>query len=337
MRVRLAVVILLVVTSGAAAVSAAAQGSGVTPEAAEQVARDYADANARNNATLDVEGQAAIEDPPIRAIDDATFREYRGRGQTSLGQDIRVEDRRIYVPQQSGYPLRFLSSERVVFGGEPAARQLLLFVKTSESAPWRVSMAAQVVKASLPKLRTDSDGLARLVGADAEPALKVKPDALAPKLAKLWDSGRSTSKTFEPGPLTTGAVDSFVQSLSATGIGQARVRFEFGPAEDRPVCFQTTVPSGQLRQDRDPRREGAEARRRRRAHRRHRYLRRHREGRRSLEHHDPRRLNATRRPFESSRGEAARVAAARSSALRARTAVARAASQSASQLSRVTS
>ncbi len=240
MRVRLAVVILLVVTSGAAAVSAAAQGSGVTPEAAEQVARDYADANARNNATLDVEGQAAIEDPPIRAIDDATFREYRGRGQTSLGQDIRVEDRRIYVPQQSGYPLRFLSSERVVFGGEPAARQLLLFVKTSESAPWRVSMAAQVVKASLPKLRTDSDGLARLVGADAEPALKVKPDALAPKLAKLWDSGRSTSKTFEPGPLTTGAVDSFVQSLSATGIGQARVRFEFGPAEDRPVCFQTT-------------------------------------------------------------------------------------------------
>lgn len=219
------------------AVTAAAQDANVTRAEADRIAREFAAKNAQNNAALNVEGQAAIEDPPVRSIDDATFREYRGRGQTTLGQDTRVEHRRLYVPQQSGYPQVFLASERAVANGNPAGRQLLLFVKAAEGAAWKITMAAGLM-GGFPKLRTDSDGFTRLVNGDTAASLAVEPDALGPKLAKLWDSEKSTSRTFEPGPFTTGALDTFVEQLSSLGV-TARVNFAFEATDDPRVCFET--------------------------------------------------------------------------------------------------
>jgi hypothetical protein len=203
---------------------ATAQDANVTRAEAERTARDF------------VEGQASIEDPPVRSIDDATFREFRGRGETTLGQDTRIEDRSVYVPQQSGFPKVFLAVERAVTNGSAAGRQLLLFVKAAEGAPWKITMAAGLT-GRFPKLRTDSDGFTRLINGDTASRLALSKDTLASKLAKLWDSGKSTSKTFAPGPLTTGALDTFIQDLSSRGI-TASVNFKFAKTDDAPVCFE---------------------------------------------------------------------------------------------------
>jgi hypothetical protein len=237
MRVRRAVLVGIVLLSGLVAAPAGAQDSTLTREAALQTARDFESANAENNATLDTEGQGAIEADPVRAIDDATFRELRGRGETTLGRDIEVERRRVYVPQRSGSLQHFLSSERVAFDSG-SSRQVLLFTRPTDGAPFKVSMAAEL-PGPLPRLYANRDRLARLVNTDTEARLKVRPGALAGQLAKLWDSGRSTSKTFEPGPFSTGALDRFVQTLSALGIPETRVTFTFETTDDEPVCFET--------------------------------------------------------------------------------------------------
>jgi hypothetical protein len=231
----LALVTLLVAASASHGAVAGAQSGNVTPAEAEQVARQYADVNAANNATLDIEKQGTIEAPPIRSIDDATFRDFKGRAQTTLGEQGRIQDRKVYVPQQSGFPQRFLVAEHVVTSQGNTA-QLLLFVKESATDQWKVSMAVQLT-GSFPELRADSDGFVSLIHAKEAKSLSVQPAALARKLARLWASGRSTSKDFEPGALTTGALDAFNNASAQSGLGQSRVQFKFSASEQRPVCF----------------------------------------------------------------------------------------------------
>jgi hypothetical protein len=234
MRSKLLIVIAsLVAVSASHSAAAGAQGGNITPADAETVAKQYADVNAANNATLDIEKQGTIETPPIRTIDDATFRDFKGRAQTTLGEQGRIQDRQVYVPQQSGFPQRFLVAEQVATS-QGVGTQLLLFVKESATDQWKVSMAAGIT-GSFPELRADSDGFVKLIDRKEAKSLSVKPAALARKLAKLWASGRSTSKDFEPGDLTTGALDTFNRAQS--GLGRARVHFKFSASEHRPVCF----------------------------------------------------------------------------------------------------
>lgn len=242
-----ALIVGLVTSVVAAPSSARAQTTPppLTREQALRVLRAFEEKNAQNNDALDIEGQATIETAPIQTIDDATFQEFRGRGLASLGDDARIDRRRVYVPEQSGYPLQFLASERNTSGGGAASRQLLLFVRPSEGEPWKVSMAAGLV-GSVPKLLADRDGFARLLDADHAGALVLDPDGLARSLAALWDRGEDIgdAKPFEPGPFTTDAVTGFVSALGAMGI-DAVADFTFTPS-DVPVVSYRTAKGGAL-------------------------------------------------------------------------------------------
>lgn len=236
-----ALVVASVTSVVAAPSSARAQAAPppLTREQALRVLRAFEEKNAQNNDGLDVEGQATIETAPIQTIDDANFREFRGRGMTSLGEDARIDQRRVYVPEQAGYPLQFLASERNTSSDGATTRQLLLFVRPNEGDPWKVSMAAGLV-GSVPKLLVDRDGFARLLDADHAASLVLEPDGLARSLAALWDRGEGVSdpKPFEPGPFTTDAVTGFVSTLGAMGIN-AVADFTFTPADTPVVSFRT--------------------------------------------------------------------------------------------------
>lgn len=215
---------------------------------ARRVVASYNAANQRNNDTLDIEGQAAIESAPIELIDDATFREVRGRGDTSLHERFAVDQVRVYVPAPSSSPLQFMATERVSTDGG-SFRQVLVFAKTSESDPWRVSMAAQSnARPGLPKPLRTRDGAATQLDADHAATLLATPETLPQSLADLWarEAGeeRAPGKVFAAGPLTTGGVDRLVNELSQRGIN-ALVDFEFDAAP-YPVIAYRTADGGAL-------------------------------------------------------------------------------------------
>ena len=221
-----------------------------TRTAAERIVADYNEVNANNNATLDIEGQAAIEAPPIRSIDDATFREFQGRGQTTLGDEFAVDDVTVFVPDQSKYPLMFLALERIT---SPAAtesnQQFLVFAKASSDAPWKATFAAALLPdATVPRVATDQDDLATLVTGQLAASLQVNPTKLGPKLARLWQRsarGVAIAKPFSPGLLTTEAVNLFLGRLEQLSLNESRVDFDFTSSESQPVCF-ASVGDGAL-------------------------------------------------------------------------------------------
>src|SRR5688572_8766830 len=99
MRRRLVLVAVLALISSATVAAdlpaAAGQASPppLTPKQARRILEDYERVNARNNDTLDIERQATVETAPIQAIDDANFREFQGRGETSLGERTKIDQR----------------------------------------------------------------------------------------------------------------------------------------------------------------------------------------------------------------------------------------------------
>jgi hypothetical protein len=201
-----------------------------------QVLLRFERANAHNNGSLGVEGQGAIESPPIQLIDDANFREVRNRGGKSLGNQGTVRRRRVFVPFQTQYPLEFLASERVNDG----STQLLVFTRPSEAGTWKVSTAAQLVADPQPRLVQDRAGYTTRLDTKHAAALKLAPEQLAPALTDLWarteQSGSQTSELFEPGLLTTDAVNGFVGELAASGI-DGEVSFGFEPAPFPVVSY----------------------------------------------------------------------------------------------------
>jgi hypothetical protein len=211
----------------------------VTRDDALQVLRQFERANARNNGSLGLEGQGAIESPPIQLIDDATFREVRNRGGKSLANQGTVKRRRVFRPFQTQYPLEFLASERVSDG----SKQLLVFTRQTEADKWRVSTAAQLVVDPVPALVEDHAGYAARLDADHAGALKLTPEQLAPALADLWarteEDATQTSELFAPGLLTTAAVNAFVGELAASGI-DGEVSFGFEPAPFPAVSYAAT-------------------------------------------------------------------------------------------------
>ncbi len=239
-------VVVVAVTLSSASLVTASQGSAqdalpVSESEALRVLEEHVEKNEQNNATLDIEGQGAIEAPPLRTIDDALFREYQGRGETTLGETTTIDDLDVFIPDQSRYPLMFLASETFTSPDSPdRTQQLLLFVKPTEDDPWRTTMAAQLL-GEMPELDIDEFGLARLVGPKAAAKLEVKPSQLSKKLASLWtrtlDEPLPASATFEPSLLTTAITQLLVFSLEKLDLPETNVEFEFKAAENQPVCF----------------------------------------------------------------------------------------------------
>jgi hypothetical protein len=245
--------VLVVVLVGGFATNVAAQtapatASSPTDVEARRIVREYSAANQRNNDTLGIEGQAAVEAAPLQLIDDATFREVRGRGDTSLHERAETDQIRVYVPDLTTYPLQFLATERVSSGGD-AFRQLLVFGKASEADPWRVSMAAQAPASPvLPKPLVDREGDAVVLDADHSSDLVAAPESLASALADRWarEAGeeRAPDKVFGDGTFTTGAVDRLVNELAQQGI-DALADFGFDAAP-YPVVSYRTADGGAL-------------------------------------------------------------------------------------------
>ena len=213
-----------------------------TTTAAERIVDDYNAKNTLNNATLSIEGQAAIETPPIKTIDDAVFREHMGRGETTLGDPFTVDEVEVFVPDQSSYPLVFLALETLTSPEllDESTTQLLVFTQSGADEPWKVTLAASLLPdVETPRVATDEHGLATLVTGKDAASLQVHPRKLATKLARLWQrsaGGAAISKPFAPGLLTTQAVALFLGELEQLPVNEASVDFTFEPSESQPLC-----------------------------------------------------------------------------------------------------
>jgi hypothetical protein len=212
----------------------------LTPDQAKTVVQAYDAANTNNNAALDIEGQAKVEGAPIQPIDDATYRDFQGRGQSGLDDQFTIGNIKVAVPTES--PVTQFLATTTVRSSDGSNDQYLLFTRGTEADPWKVTMSAQLDKGSAPKLAKDKDGFVSLVDADHAATLLAKPADLAGELANVWakDAGeeRATKHVFANGPLTTGAVDQFVQELSQSNIN-GKVDFKFEPNEAAPAAFRT--------------------------------------------------------------------------------------------------
>lgn len=245
----MALVVAIGLLAGHARATAQISSTSISVAEAKRIVREYDEVNADNNATLNVEGQGRIEGAPIVLIDDATFREYQGRGETTLGEHARADQVRVFVPEQAGSPRQFLATERVTSDGY-TYRQVLAFVQAAEGEPWKVTLAAQLDSSEhLPRPLVDRDGAAHLVDADHAADLVARPEALSAELAQVWTRAngeeRAPSTVFADGPLTTGVIDAFVDRLSGTGI-TAEVDFQFAPAEEYPPVAYRTEGGGAL-------------------------------------------------------------------------------------------
>jgi hypothetical protein len=244
-----AIVVALAVLSVSVHASAQVPTTSISPAEAKRIVREYSTINSANNASLNVEGQTGIEAAPILLIDDTTFREYQGRGESTLDEDARVDQVRVFVPEQTGYPRQFLATERVTSDGSKY-RQVLVFVQAAEGDSWKVTMAAQMdASVRLPRLLVDRDGASRLVDADHAGDLVARPEALAGELAQVWTRAngeeRAPSTVFADGPLTSGVIDAFINRLAGTGV-TAEVDFQFAPADEYPAVAYRTEGGGAL-------------------------------------------------------------------------------------------
>jgi hypothetical protein len=212
----------------------------LTPDQAKTIVAAYDTANTNNNATLDIEGQAKVEGAPIQQVDDATFRDFQGRGKSGLGNQFKIGNIKVAVPSQS--PVTQFLATTTVTSSDGSNEQYLLFTRGTEADPWKVTMSAQLDKGSAPKLAKDKDGFVSVVDADHAATLLAKPADLAGELSNVWakDAGeeRATKHVFANGPLTTGAVDQFVQELSQSNIN-GKADFKFEPNEAPPAAYRT--------------------------------------------------------------------------------------------------
>jgi hypothetical protein len=243
------VVVVLGVLAVPVHASAQVPTTSISPAEAKRIVREYSTINSANNASLSVEGQAGIEAAPILLIDDTTFREYQGRGERTLDERARVDQVRVFVPEQTGYPRQFLATERVTSDGSKY-RQVLVFVQAAEGESWKVTMAAQMdASERLPRPLVDRDGASRLVDADHAADLVARPEALSAELARVWTRAngeeRAPSMVFADGPLTSGVIDAFINRLAGMGV-TAEVDFQFAPADEYPAVAYRTEGGGAL-------------------------------------------------------------------------------------------
>lgn len=172
------------------------------------------------NATLDVALQDSIEASPARDIDDAFFKGFKAKGQTSAGSTRRrLADAQVYVPRQTDYPARFFAFVKLANADDPAAPQisrLRVYEKSAADEPWKLALYVTVPRDFvLPEIRVDADGFAETVAGENGDGLKVAPSRLPAEFADYLSrfAEGTDSDLFAPGRFSSEASQAFKASV----------------------------------------------------------------------------------------------------------------------------
>ncbi|WP_344013284.1 hypothetical protein [Streptomyces thermospinosisporus] len=110
---------------------------------------------------------------------------------------LKLSDAKFTIPKKAGWPRWFLADAAGNKGGE--ARWLLVFTRDSLDEPWQVAYLTLVDPDEIPRFKTDKDGWAEAVPANATD-VTVAPGELSQKYATYLKDG---GDAFAVGPHTS--------------------------------------------------------------------------------------------------------------------------------------
>ncbi|MEV5317449.1 hypothetical protein AB0K92_07210 [Streptomyces sp. NPDC052687] len=115
---------------------------------------------------------------PLADIDGARLK--AGRANNPAGNPdhspLEFSDAEYTIPKKAGWPRWFLADAKANKGGQ--ARWLMVFTRNALDAPWEVSYLTLVAPDAVPEFKTDKDGWAEAVPANA-PGLAFSPGGLS--------------------------------------------------------------------------------------------------------------------------------------------------------------
>ncbi|MER5443781.1 hypothetical protein [Streptomyces sp. NPDC002790] len=159
----------------------------------------FVDAYNEADKTYDSDADAKYVTGALGAIDAAKLK--AGRALNPNGNPkhapLKLTDTRITVPKKAGWPRWFVtnSDNNRVDG----YRWVMVFTRDAESAPWAVSYLSLFRDGTVPKFKTDKDGLGESVDPDAS-GLAQRPKDMGEQYIHYLKKG---GDDFAPGPHTT--------------------------------------------------------------------------------------------------------------------------------------
>ncbi|MET9776056.1 hypothetical protein ABZ023_17680 [Streptomyces sp. NPDC006367] len=164
-------------------------------KALEQFTAAYNKADKAYDGSLDAEYTTGA----LAAIDQARLKAGRvnNPGGNPSHTPLELTDAKFTIPKKAGWPRWFLADAAANKGG--TSRWLLVFTRNGLEETWEVAYLTLVAPGKVPDFRTDEDGWAEAVPADAA-GLAVPPASLSKEYATYLEDG---GKTFADGTHTS--------------------------------------------------------------------------------------------------------------------------------------
>jgi hypothetical protein len=218
----------------------------ILPADARQIIEDLQARSEKANATLDTALQDSVEASPARDIDDAFFKGFKAKGQTSAGQVTRrLEDAQVYVPRQTKYPARFFAFVKLANADDPTApliSRLRIYEKSAADEPWKLALYVTVPRDFVPpEVKVDGDGFAEIVTREQAEELKLDPSRLPDELAQYLSGYASgtDSEIFAPGRFTSEASQAFKASVDEDAQETITTSVQVSPGKFPVQAFRT--------------------------------------------------------------------------------------------------
>ncbi|WP_234440823.1 hypothetical protein [Streptomyces rimosus] len=201
---------------------------------AAKALQQFVDGFNTSNRKLDPKVNPTYETDSLLAVDQALTK--AGHAVSPQGNPkfppLTLTSPHFTVPRQAGWPKIFLAD---VVSNRNNTRWFLVFTRDAVGAKWKASYLSALGDNQIPQFKTDRDGYAEVVPADAEDSgLKIAPG----KLGKAYTAYLNTGKgeVFAPGPHT----DQWRQLREQQGRQPgSRIQYEDQPSDYAPVALRT--------------------------------------------------------------------------------------------------
>ncbi|MEU4202059.1 hypothetical protein [Streptomyces sp. NPDC045470] len=172
----------------------------VSKDEAATALQQFVDGFNTSNTKLDPKVNPTYETDSLLAVDQALTK--AGQAISPQGNPkfppLKLTSPTFTVPKQAGWPKVFLAD---AVSNRNNTRWFLVFTRDAVGAKWKASYLSSLADAEIPQFKTDQDGFAEVVPADAKDSgLKIAPGKLGAAYAAYLDTGKGD--TFAPGPHT---------------------------------------------------------------------------------------------------------------------------------------
>ncbi|WP_244409362.1 hypothetical protein [Streptomyces albofaciens] len=196
--------------------------------------KQFVDGFNASNTKLDPKVNPTYETESLLAVDQALTKSGQAvspRGNPKFPR-LTLTSPHFTVPKQAGWPKFFLAD---AVSNRNNARWFLVFTRDAVGAKWKASYLSALADNQIPQFKTDPDGYAEAVPADAKDSgLKVAPGELGKAYATYLNTGKG--EVFAPGPATDQWRKLREQQGRQPG---SRIQYEDQPSDYAPVALRT--------------------------------------------------------------------------------------------------